>query len=189
MSSITANEFKNGMKLILDGDPYNIVDVEFVKPGKGQAFVRARVRNLKTDRTVEKTFKNSESVDLADVFEKELQYLYNDGEFYHFMDQETYEQLAAEAAALGDNAQWLKEEDVCMVTLWNGNPLIVTPPNFVELKITETDPGVRGDTASSGGKPAILETGATVRVPLFVDEGEVIRVDTRTGEYASRVKE
>ena len=124
-----------------------------------------------------------------DVFEKEIQYLYNDGEFWHFMDTETFEQLAAGEAAIGDGAQWLKEQDMCMITLWNGEPLTVLPPNFVELKIVETDPGLKGDTSGSGGKPAKLETGATVRVPLFVQEGEVVRVDTRKGEYVSRVKE
>lgn len=189
MASYSTNEFKSGLKIILDGDPYNIVENEFVKPGKGQAFNRVRVRNLKTGRTVEKTFKSGESVEAADVFEQEMQYLYNDGEFWHFMVTDTFEQVAADAAAVGDAGQWLKEEDMCQITLWNGSPLIVTPPNFVELTITETDPGVRGDTSGGGNKPATLETGAVVKVPLFVNEGEVIRVDTRSGEYASRVKD
>jgi elongation factor P len=189
MATYSTNEFKSGLKIILDGDPYNIVENEFVKPGKGQAFNRVRVRNLKTGRTIEKTFKSNETVEAADVFEKEIQYLYSDGEFWHFMDPENFEQLAAGESAVGDGAQWLKEEDMCQVTLWNGQPLTVSPPSFVELKIVETDPGLKGDTSGSGGKPAKLETGATVRVPLFVQEGEVIRVDTRKGEYVSRVKD
>jgi elongation factor P len=189
MASYSTNEFKSGLKIMLDGDPYNIVENEFVKPGKGQAFNRVRVRNLKTGRTIEKTFKSGDSVEAADIFEKEIQYLYSDGEFWHFMDPESFEQLAAGEAAVGDSAQWMKEEDMCQVTLWNGEPLTVLPPNFVELQIVETDPGLKGDTSGSGGKPARLETGATVRVPLFVQEGEVVRVDTRKGEYVSRVKE
>ncbi|MBS3743425.1 MAG: elongation factor P [Wenzhouxiangellaceae bacterium] len=189
MANYSANELKNGLKVLLDGEPHNIVDTEFVKPGKGQAFTRIRVRNLKTGRVVEKTFKSNESVESADVFEKEVQYLYSDGEFWHFMDPNTFEQLAAEANAVGDGAKWLKEEDRCQITLFNGDPISVTPPNFVELRVVRTDPGVRGDTSGGGGKPAELETGATVRVPLFVNEGEVLRIDTRTGEYVSRVKE
>jgi len=189
MATYSTNEFKSGLKILLDGEPYNIVENEFVKPGKGQAFNRVKVRNLKTGRTLEKTFKSNESVEAADVFEKEVQYLYCDGEFWHFMDTESFEQLAAGKAAVGDESQWMKEEDMCQVTLWNGEPITVLPPNFVELKITETDPGLKGDTSGSGGKPAKLETGATVRVPLFVQEGEVIRVDTRKGEYVSRVKD
>lgn len=189
MASYNTNEFKGGLKILLDGDPYTIVENEFVKPGKGQAFNRVRVRNLKTGRVIEKTFKSGETVEAADVFEKEVQFLYSDGEFWHFMDPETFDQLAADERAMGDAAKWLTEEDLCQITLWNGEPLSVQAPNFVELKITQTDPGVRGDTSSGGGKPARLETGATVRVPLFVDEGEVIRVDTRTGEYVSRVKD
>lgn len=189
MATYSTNEFKSGLKIMLDGDPYTIVENEFVKPGKGQAFSRVRVRNLKTGRTIEKTFKSGDSVEAADIFEKDIQYLYADGEFWHFMDPETFEQLAAGEAAIGDSAQWMKEEDMCQVTLWNGEPLTVLPPNFVELKIVETDPGLKGDTSGSGGKPARLETGATVRVPLFVQEGEIIRVDTRKGEYVSRVKD
>ena len=189
MASYNTNEFRSGLKIMLDGDPYNIVENEFVKPGKGQAFNRVRVRNLKTGRVIERTFKSGESVEAADVFEQQMQFLYSDGTEWHFMDTETFEQLGAGEAAVGDAAQWLKEEDICGVTLWNGVPLSVIPPNFVELRITETDPGVRGDTSGGGNKPATLETGAVVRVPLFVDQGEVVRVDTRTGEYVSRVKD
>lgn len=188
MASYSTNEFKGGLKIMLDGDPHAIVENEFVKPGKGQAFSRTRVRNLKTGRVVEKTFKSGESVEAADVMDTELQYLYSDGEFWHFMDPGSFEQLAADKTAVGDAHLWLKEQDNCEVTLWNGAPLSVAPPNFVELKITETDPGLRGDTATGGTKPAHMETGAVVKVPLFIEEGELIKVDTRTGEYVSRVK-
>lgn len=189
MTSYNTNEFKGGLKIILDGDPYVIVENEFVKPGKGQAFNRVRVRNLKTGRTIEKTFKSGDTVEAADIFETTVQYLYSDGEFWHFMDPDNFEQLAAEKHAVGDAAIWLKEEDHCQITLWNGEPLSVQPPKFVDLKVVETDPGLRGDTSGGGVKPARLETGASVRVPLFVEEGEVVRVDTRTGEYVSRVKD
>ena len=189
MATYSTSEFKSGLKIILDGDPYNIVENEFVKPGKGQAFNRVKVRNLKSGRVIERTFRSGESVEAADVFEMDMQYLYNDGEFWHFMDPGTYEQHAVSKEAMGDAAKWLKEEDTCLVTLYNGEPLSVMPPNFTELKIVETDPGLRGDTSGGGGKPATLETGAVVRVPLFVNNEELIRVDTRTGEYVSRVKE
>ena len=189
MASYNTNEFKSGLKILLDGDPYNIVENEFVKPGKGQAFNRVKVRNLKTGRVVDRTFKSGDSVEAADVLDVEMQYLYNDGEEWHFMNQESYEQYAANKTAVGDAANWLKDQDVCEVTLYNGAPLSVTAPNFVELQITQTDPGVRGDTATGGSKPATLETGAVVKVPLFVEENEVIKIDTRTGEYVSRVKD
>lgn len=189
MASYNTNEFRSGLKIILDGDPYNIVENEFVKPGKGQAFSRVRVRNLKTGRTIEKTFKSGDTVEAADVFEQNMQYLYSDGEFWHFMVPDTFEQHAADATAVGEAAKWLKEEDLCVLTLWNGSPLSLAPPNFTELRIAETDPGVRGDTSGGGTKPATLETGAVVKVPLFVNEGEVIKVDTRSGEYVSRVKD
>jgi elongation factor P len=189
MASYSTNEFKGGLKIMLDGDPCSIIENEFVKPGKGQAFNRVKIRNLKTGRVIERTFKSGESVESADVMEVELQYLYNDGEFWHFMDPDTFEQTTADAKALGDSTKWLKEQDNCTVTLWNGNPIIVEPPNFVVLTITDTDPGLKGDTSGSGGKPATLETGAVVRIPLFVQIGEAIKVDTRTGEYVSRVKE
>lgn len=189
MATYSTNEFKSGLKIILEGDPYAIVENEFVKPGKGQAFNRTKVRNLKTGRTIERTFKSGDTVEAADVVDVDMQYLYNDGEFWYFMHPETFEQIGADPNAVGDAAKWLKPQDMCQLTLWNGQPLSVTPPNFVTLTITETDPGVRGDTSGGGGKPATLETGAVVRVPLFVQTGETVKVDTRTGEYASRVKE
>ena len=188
MASYSTNEFRSGLRIIIDNDPYVIVDNEFVKPGKGQAFNRVRIKNLKTGKTVDKTFKSGESVEAADVVDTEMQFLYADGEFWHFMEPDTYEQFAADEKAIGDARDWITDGDVCGITLWNNEPLIVTAPNFVELEITETDPGVKGDTASGGGKPATLSTGAVVRVPLFVDQGEIIKVDTRSREYVSRVK-
>ena len=188
MANYSTNEFRNGLKVMLDGEPCSILDNEFVKPGKGQAFNRVRLRNLNSGRVWERTFKSGESLEGADVVDQSMEYLYNDGEFYHFMDPESFEQVQADTKAVGDASQWLKEQDVCTVTLYNGAPLSVTPPNFVELPIVETDPGVKGDTAQGGTKPAYLSTGAVVKVPLFISEGEVIKVDTRTGEYQNRVK-
>lgn len=189
MATYSTSEFKSGLRIMLDGDPYVIVENEFVKPGKGQAFSRVKVRNLKTNRVVERTFRSGDSVEAADVVEVAMQYLYTDGDFWYFMDQTTFEQIGADVNAVGDNAKWLKEQDICQLTLWNGTPLTVTPPNFVTMTITETDPGVKGDTSGGGTKPATLETGAVVRVPLFVQTDEVIKVDTRTGSYVSRAKD
>ena len=188
MATYSTNEFRSGLKIMINGDPHNIVENEFVKPGKGQAFSRVRVRNLNTGRVVEKTFKSGESVEAADVFETDVQYLYNDGEFWHFMHPENYEQYSIGKDAMGDGVYWMQEEGICSMTLFNGEPLSVSPPNFVEMKIIETDPGLKGDTSGGGGKPAKLESGATVRVPLFVQNEEIIKIDTRTGEYVSRVK-
>jgi len=188
MGSYNTNEFRAGLKIILDGDPFAIVENEMVKPGKGQAFNRVRIRNLKTGRVVDRTFKSGDTVEAADVIDVPMQYLYNDGEFWHFMVPESFEQYAADKNVVGDAAQWLKAQDTCTITLWNNVPLDMLPPTFVELTVTQTDPGVRGDTATGGTKPATLETGAVVRVPLFLEEGTIIKVDTRTGEYVSRVK-
>jgi elongation factor P len=188
MASFGMNDVKNGMKIIVDGYPCTIVDTEYIKPGKGQAFTRVKYRNLNSGRVVELTMKSTDSLEAADVVDTDMEYLYSDGEFWHFMHPDTHEQIAAEKAAMGDSAQWLKGNEICIVTLWNGSPLVVAPPTFVELDIVMTDPGVKGDTAGSGGKPAKLETGATVRVPLFVQQGEKIKVDTRSGEYVGRVK-
>ena len=189
MTTYSTNEFKQGLKVMLDNDPCSIIENEFVKPGKGQAFNRVRIRNLKTGRVIERTFKSGDTMEGADVVDTEMQYLYSDGEFWHFMNPESFEQIAADKNAVGDATKWLKEQDTCMVTLWNGVPLTVEPPHTVVLKIIETDPGVRGDTSGGGGKPATLDTGAVVRVPLFVQTGELIKVNTRTGEYISRAKE
>lgn len=188
MAYYSTSEFRSGLKIILDGDPCVIVENEFVKPGKGQAFNRVRIRNLKTGKTIDRTFKSGDSVEAADVVDTDMQYLYADGEFWHFMVPDTYEQYAADEKAVADARDWLQGEEICQVTLWNNVPLLVAAPNFVELEIVETDPGVRGDTASGGVKPAKLSTGAVVRVPLFVEQREIIRVDTRSGEYVSRVK-
>jgi elongation factor P len=189
MATYSTNEFKSGLKLILEGDPYSIVENEFVKPGKGQAFNRVRMRNLKNGRILEKTFKSGETVEAADVMDTEMQFLYYDGARWHFMVQDSFEQHEMDAAVVDDAAKWLKEQDICIVTLWNGAPLTVMPPNFVNLVVTETDPGLRGDTSGGGTKAATLETGAVVRVPLFIQIGDVLKVDTRKGEYLSRAKE
>lgn len=189
MAVYSTSEIRGGMKVMIDNDPCVILENEFVKPGKGQAFNRIKIRNLKSGRVIERTFKSGDNLEAADVVDVEAQYLYNDGTGWHFMVTDTYEQFAIDADHVADAKLWLKEQSDCMLTLWNGNPLAVTPPNFVILKIAETDPGVRGDTSGGGGKPAKLETGAVVRVPLFVSEGELIKVDTRNGEYVSRVKE
>ena len=189
MANHSTSEFKPGLKVLLEGDPCAIIENEFVKPGKGQAFNRVRLRNLKTGRVWERTFKSGESLAAADVIDREMNFLYSDSGQWHFMDPGSYEQHAADATAMGEASQWLAEQAKCEVTLWNGVPLAVKAPNFVELPVTKTDPGVRGDTATGGTKPATLATGAVVRVPLFIEEGDVLRVDTRTGEYQGRAKE
>ncbi len=189
MASYSTNEFKAGLKIIIDGDPYNIIENEFVKPGKGQAFNRVKIRNLRTGKVLDRNMKSGETVEAADVVEMDVQYLYSDGQFWHFMNPENYEQLAADATAMGDAPQWLKGEEACKVMLWDGRPLAVTAPVFAILKVTETDPGLRGDTATGGTKAAKLETGASVRVPLFINEGELIKVDTRNATYVARAKE
>ncbi len=188
MANYSTSEFRGGLKVMLDREPHAIIGNEFVKPGKGQAFSRVKLRNLKTGRVIDRTFKSGDSLEAADVVDTNMQYLYTDGDFWHFMVPDTFEQYAAGKAAVGDAARWLKGQDLCEITLYNDVPLSVTPPNFVELKIVQTDPGVRGDTASGGTKPATLETGAMVKVPLFIEQGEVLKIDTRTGAYVSRVK-
>ena len=188
MASYGMNDVKNGMKILVNNQPAVITDTEYVKPGKGQAFTRVKYRLIKDGRTQEITMKSTDSLEAADVVDTDMNYMYSDGEYWHFMDPETFEQVQATKAGMGGAEKWLKGEESCVVTLWNGEPIFVQPPNFVELKITETDPGVRGDTSGGGGKPATLETGAVVRVPLFVAQDEVIKVDTRSGEYVSRVK-
>jgi elongation factor P len=186
MANYSTNEFRSGLKVMLDGEPCSILDNEFVKPGKGQAFNRVRMRNLKTGRVWDRTFKSGETLEGADVMDQTMEYLYSDGEFWYFMEPDTFEQHQADAKAVGDTHRWLKEQDRCEVTLYNGSPLSVEAANFVELEITETDPGLKGDTAQCGSKPATLSTGAVVKVPLFLSQGEIIRVDTRSGEYVGR---
>ena len=189
MSSYGLNEIRSGMKLIIDSDPCVVVDNEFVKPGKGQAFNRLRYRNLKTGRVIERTYKSGDSIPAADVVELDATYLYGDGNEWHFMGVENFEQYAVHAAEVAEAKQWLKEQAECKLTLWNNQPILVTPPTFVALTVTQTDPGLKGDTSGGGSKAATLETGAVVRVPLFIQEGEVLKIDTRTGEYVSRSKE
>lgn len=187
MANYSTNEFKPGLKVMLDGDPCAIVENDIVKPGKGQAFNRVKLRNLITGRVWERTFKSGDSLEGADVMEVEMEYLYNDGDMWYFMKTDgSFEQYAVERKALGDTEKWLKEQVAYTVTLWNDNPISVTPPNFIELEVVETDPGLKGDTAQGGTKPATLSSGAVVRVPLFINEGEVLKIDTRTGEYVSR---
>ncbi|MEH6649288.1 MAG: elongation factor P [Motiliproteus sp.] len=187
MANYSTNEFKSGLKVMVDGDPCSMVDVDFVKPGKGQAFTRVKMRNLNTGRLWERTFKSGESLEGADVMERDMEYVYTDGEFWHFMLTDgSFEQFAADEKAVGESIKWLKEQDVCVVTLFNNAPLAVAVPNFVELEVTETDPGLKGDTAQGGSKPATLSTGTVVRVPLFINRGEVLKIDTRSGDYVSR---
>ncbi|MDG5499327.1 elongation factor P [Marinobacter sp. BGYM27] len=189
MASYSTNEFRSGLKVLLDGDPCTILENEFVKPGKGQAFNRVRLRNLNNNRVWDRTFKSGETLEGADVVEQEMEYLYTDGEFWHFMVTDgSFEQYPADEKAVSDSLKWLKEQDVYTVTLYNGAPLSVSPPNFVELEVVDTDPGMKGDTAQGGTKPATLSTGAVVSVPLFIVIGEMLKVDTRSGEYVSRVK-
>ena len=187
MANYSTNEFKGGLKVMLDGDPCAILENDYVKPGKGQAFNRVKLRNLMTGRVWERTFKSGESLEAADVMELEMEYLYNDGEMWHFMKTDgSFEQYAVEKKALGDTEKWLKEQAPYTVTLWNDNAIHVAPPNFIELEVVETDPGLKGDTAQGGSKPATLSSGAVVRVPLFINQGEVLKIDTRSGEYVSR---
>ncbi len=188
MASYTTNDFKSGLKIMLDGEPCSIIENDVYKPGKGQAINRVKIRKLLSGKTFEKNFKSGESVDGADVMDHELAFLYSDGEFWHFMNNTTFEQIAADEKAVSESKKWLVEQDVCTLTLWDGRPIVVTPPNFVELEVVETDPGLKGDTQGTGGKPATLATGAVVRVPLFITLGEVVKVDTRTGEYVERVR-
>jgi elongation factor P len=190
MATFSTNDFKAGLKVMIDSNPYSIMENEYVKPGKGQAFNRVKLRNLTNGRVLEKTFRSGESLEGADVVDVEMDYLYNDGEFWHFMNPESFEQTQADKNAMGDAKLWLKDDsnERCVITLFNGSPLTVTPPNSVILKITDTDPGVKGDTSGGGGKPATLETGAVIRVPLFVQLEELVRVDTRTGTYMERAK-
>lgn len=189
MAYYSTNEFKSGLKVLLDGDPCSILENEYVKPGKGQAFNRVRLRNLLNNRVWERTFKSGETLEGADISETNMEYLYNDGEFWHFMKTDgSFEQIAADRKAVEEAYNWLKEQDVYTVMVWNDVPISVTPPNFVEIEVVETDPGLRGDTATGGTKPAKLASGAIVKVPLFVEIGDVLRVDTRSGEYQNRVK-
>lgn len=185
---ITAGDFRNGMTFEEDGNVMQIIEFQHVKPGKGAAFVRTKVKNVITGSVVEKTYNPSAKFPTAFVERKDMQYSYSDGELYHFMDQETYEDVPVNASDVGDNFKFVKEEMMCKVLSYKGKVFGVEPPNFVELQVTQTDPGFAGNTATNATKPATVETGAEIRVPLFINEGEVIRIDTRTGEYMERVK-
>lgn len=188
MAQIGTNELRSGFKIEVEGEPYTVVGVEFVKPGKGQPFTRTKLKHLKTGRVIERTYKSGERLELADVEEVKMRMLYTEPTGAVFMDDNTFEQLTVSMNVIGDNAKWLLEEVIYSITLYKGEPIEVSPPTFMELKITETAPGVRGDTASGRVlKPALLETGAKTQVPIFVEEGEKIKIDTRTGEYVSRV--
>ncbi len=183
---ISAGEFRNGVTFDMDGNVLQIVEFQHVKPGKGAAFVRAKVKNVITGSVIERTFNPTEKFPTAYVERKDMQYLYNDGSLYYFMDVETYEQEPIDESKLGDNFKFVKENMEVKVLSYKGNVFGVEPPFFVELQVTETDPGFKGDTATNASKPATLETGAEIRVPLFINVGDMIRIDTRTGEYMER---
>jgi elongation factor P len=182
---VSTAEFRKGLKIELDGQPYNIVEFQHVKPGKGGAFVRTKLKHLRLRRVVDRTFRAGEKVGLVDYEQRSMQFLYRDDNF-HFMNLDTYEQIALSPEVVGEASSWLKETMEVDVYIINGEPAGVDVPNFVELEIVKTDPGLRGDTASGGSKPATLETGAVVQVPLFIDQGEMVRIDTRTGAYIER---
>ncbi len=184
---ISAGDFRNGITIELDNNVYQIIEFQHVKPGKGAAFVRTKLKNIKSGGVVEKTFRPTEKCPQARIDRKDMQYLYSDGDLYNFMDVETYEQIALNAETIGDSLKFVKENEKCKVCSHNANVFAVEPPLFVELEITETEPGFKGDTATGASKPAIVETGAQVSVPLFVNQGDKIKIDTRTGEYLSRV--
>ena len=185
--AVDTSQFRNGLKIELDGEPFSIIYFQHVKPGKGGAFVRTKVRNLKSGKVLERRFRAGERVELADVEDRKMQYLYQDGEQLVFMDSQTYEQIPFSAEHVGDARKFLKENTDVDVLFWRGQPINIELPSFITAVITECEPGIKGDTASNVTKPATLETGAIVQVPLFVKEGETIRVDTRSGEYVERV--
>jgi elongation factor P len=188
MAQVSTNEMKGGLKVEVEGQPYTIVSNEFVKPGKGQAFNRVKLKHLMTGRVIERTFKSGDKVDLADVVESVMRMLYKESDGVIFMDETNFEQIKIPLAAIGDTMQWLMEDKLYDVIFYKGSPVTVEPPTFMEMKITETMPGDRGNTASGRVmKPATLESGAKVQIPIFIEEGEIIKVDTRTGEYVSRV--
>ncbi|MFZ5989595.1 MAG: elongation factor P [Bacillota bacterium] len=184
---ISAGDFRNGVTFELDGQIFQIVEFQHVKPGKGAAFVRTKLKNIVTGATVERTFNPSDKMPKAHIERKDMQYLYSDGDLYYFMDVETYEQMPLGQDKIGDALKFVKENVVVKILSHKGNVFGIEPPNFVELEIIETEPGFKGDTATGATKPATVETGATIKVPLFVDKGDVIRIDTRTGEYMERV--
>ncbi|MBZ0117731.1 MAG: elongation factor P [Sandaracinaceae bacterium] len=182
------SDIRKNVKIIMDGQPFTVIDFQFVKPGKGQAFTRTKLRNMITGAVLEKTFKSGEKLEKADLEERQMQYLYPEGEDYVFMDTQTYDQIRFLRAQLGDTPDYLQDGMMVDVLFWNERPITVTPPTFVELVVVETEPGYKGDTTSNVQKPAKLSTGKVVSVPLFVNQGDMLKVDTRTGEYVERVK-
>lgn len=189
MIKFKTNQFRKGLKLEIDGVPYNIVENLLVKPGKTQPFNKVKLKSLYNGNVIERTYKSGDSADGADVEEREMQYLYNDGQAWHFMDTANHDQIELSKEQIGDDWRWLQEGTACNVLLYKGTALSIELPNFAVLTITESEPGVKGNTATGASKPATLETGAVINVPLFVEQGEKIRIDTRTGEYVERVKE
>jgi elongation factor P len=188
MTMYESSDIRKGLKVVLKGDPYTVVDFEFVKPGKGNAFTRTRMKNMRNGNVVDMTFRSGEKFEKADLEERQMQFLYSDADSYTFMDTQTYDQIALQNETVGEAKNYLKENTVCAVLLFNGEPLGVEVPNFVDLLVTKSDPGVKGDTSSGAQKPATLETGFTVMVPLFVNEGDYLKVDTRDGTYVERSK-
>jgi len=188
MPQVATNEFRSGMKVEIESQPYVIVSVEFVKPGKGQAFTRTKLKNLFTGRVLERTFKSGDKLGVADIVETEMRLLYRERDGAVFMDETSYEQLTISLSVIGDNEKWLKEDTLYGVVLYKGNVILISPPTFLELEVTETEPGAKGDTASGRVlKPALTESGAKVQIPLFINQGDVVKFDTRTGDYVSRV--
>jgi len=183
-----SSDIHKGLKIMLDGQPYVVIDFQFVKPGKGTAFTRTRVKNLLTGAVLDRTFRSGEKFDAADVEERKMQYLYREGDAFMFMDTESFEQTHMDIEHVGEAKGFLPENLVVSVMIFEGRPVGLSLPNFVELQVVQSDPGLRGDTASGTSKPATLSTGAVIQVPLFIDEGEVIRIDTRTGQYLERVR-
>ncbi len=187
MADYSTSDFRKGLRVELDGEPYQIVDAQFMKPGKGQAVYRLKLKNLVQGNVLDRSYRSGDKIAAADVEDMPLQYLYNDKKDWHFMHPETYEQYAISKESLGDTWKWLKEETVCDTTFWNGQPLTVNAPNHVELEITYCEPGARGNTATNVKKAATVESGAEVMVPIFLNQGDVVKIDTRTGEYIERV--
>lgn len=184
---VSAGDFKNGLTVEIEGNIYQILDFQHVKPGKGAAFVRTKMKNIISGGVIEKTFRPTEKFETAHIDRKEMQYLYNDGDLYNFMDMETYDQIAVNADVVGDSLKFVKENESVKVISHQGSVFSIEPPITVELKVVETEPGVKGDTATGATKPAIVETGAQIMVPLFVNQDDTLKIDTRTGEYLSRV--
>lgn len=188
MTTYFSNTFRPGLKIIFEGEPYTIESSDFVKPGKGQAFTRVKMRRLLTKTRIEKTFKATDCCEGANIIDTNMHYLYNDNNFYYFMQPETFEQYPIDKKIVSETAKWLQNNAECIITLWNENPIAIQPPTFIESEIINTDPGLKGDTAGYSNKLATLRTGAIVKVPLFIQVGSIIRVDTRSGEYVSRIK-